>query len=194
MAKKVKLGRHDWDQLPKPALQGHQICGLAEAWYEGSSLDVYWDNPDILGLILQTAFKPFVSAISENYIKLVDQEQWRRSYCPCCGGNPDFAYLDKERGARFLMCARCDSSWLFQRMECPCCGNQDQNTLAYFSDDSGLYRLYICEKCKNYLKAIDLRKTENQILLPLERLSTLDLDAQASKSGYLTQSTRVYKT
>ena len=57
------------------------------------------------------------------------------------------------------MCSKCAAEWLFQRLECPYCGTQDQNTLAYFTDDKGLYRLYICEHCRHYLKAIDLRQT-----------------------------------
>ena len=35
----------------------------------------------------------------------VDQEKWRRRYCPVCGGNPDIAYLDTERGSRWLVCS-----------------------------------------------------------------------------------------
>jgi FdhE protein len=83
-----------------------------------------------------------------------------------------------------LVCSRCDYEWLFQRLQCPYCGNQDQKTLAFFTDDKELYRLYVCEQCRCYLKAIDLRKTETEILLPLERFYTLDLDAQAKEYGY----------
>jgi len=114
----------------------------------------------------------------------VDQERWRRQYCPVCGGPPDFAYLDKDAGARWLLCSRCDAEWLFQRLQCPYCGSQDQSALAYFTDDEGLYRLYVCEQCKRYLKAIDLRQTESEILLPLERLLTFELDVQARGKGY----------
>ena len=56
--------------------------------------------------------------------------------------------------------------------------------LAYFTDDEGLYRLYVCEQCKRYLKAIDLRQAQAEVLLPLERYYTLDLDAQAQEQGY----------
>jgi len=114
----------------------------------------------------------------------VNQERWRRGYCPICGGNPDFAFLDKERGARWLLCSGCDAEWLFQRLECPYCGTQDQDALAYFTDDEGLYRLYVCERCKRYLKALDLRQAKSEVLLPLERLFTFDIDAQAQEYGY----------
>ena len=113
-----------------------------------------------------------------------NNERCKRGYCPICGGNPDFAFLDKESGARRLVCCRCDTEWLFQRLECPYCGNQDQNTLAYFTDDNGLYRLYICEQCKQYLKTIDLRQAKDEVMIPLERLFTLGIDAQAQEYGY----------
>ena len=82
------------------------------------------------------------------------------------------------------MCSRCDAEWLFQRLECPYCGTKDQSTLAFFTDDKGLYRLYVCEQCRHYLKAIDLRKSEDEVLLPLERFLTPDIDAQAQQDGY----------
>jgi FdhE protein len=121
---------------------------------------------------------------AEAYKKLVDQEQWRRGYCPVCGGKADFAFLDKEKGARWLLCSRCDTEWLFQRLECPYCGTTNQNELAYFTDDSELYRLYICQRCHTYLKAVDMRKTDSEILLPLERVLTADIDRQGQEKGY----------
>jgi hypothetical protein len=39
-------------------------------------------------------------------------------------------------------------------------------------------------KCHRYIKAIDLRKTEAEILLPLERIVTMDLDRQGEEAGY----------
>ena len=42
----------------------------------------------------------------------------------------------------------------------------------------------VCDRCKNYLKAIDLRQAKSEVLLPLERLYTLDIDSQAQQYGY----------
>lgn len=156
------------------------------ASYEGDWLpsEKAAESADLFKFALNTALQPFLSACAGALIGFVDQERWRRGFCPICGGSPDLAFLDKERGARWLLCSRCDTRWLFQRIECPVCGTQDQNALAYFTEDKGLYRLYVCDKCKCYLKAIDLRQTENEVLLPLERFFTLDLDAQARDKGY----------
>ena len=162
---------------------------VVRAWYEGSSLisiaTRHSVDGELLSLVVAAVVKPFLSAHSEVLLPKVNQESWRRRYCPICGGRPDFAYLDEERGARWLLCSRCDAEWLFQRLECPYCGCQDQNSLVYFTDDAGLYRLYVCAQCKRYLKAIDLRQAKPEVLLPLERLLTFEFDMQAREDGYM---------
>jgi len=160
---------------------------LAKASFEGTRLPVPGDSAAAKAFwefVVQAAFRPFLTGHAEALLGSIDTELWRRGYCPVCGGSPDLAFLDKERGARWLLCSRCDAKWLFQRLECPYCGTQDQNALAYFPDDKGLYRLYVCERCRHYLKAVDLRQTGDDVLLALERFLTLDLDIQAQKNGY----------
>lgn len=160
----------------------------ARAWYEGSSLlpwaSRYGIEEEVFAAMIHCAIKPFLTAQAKAITGLIDHEEWRRRYCPVCGGKPDFAFLDKELGARWLLCSRCDTQWLFQRLECPYCGTTNQNELAYFTDDKELYRLYTCQKCHTYLKAIDLRKTESDVLLPLERVMTVDMDRQGQEKGY----------
>jgi len=159
-----------------------------KAWFKGTrvpaiELDDEVSEP-LFSAMVQATLKPFLTSHAKTLAGLYDQERWRRQYCPICGGSPDFALLDKELGTRWLLCSRCDTEWVFQRLECPYCGTQDQESLAYFTDDKGLYRLYVCEQCHRYLKTIDSRQTESEILLPLERLYTLDLDRQAQEQGY----------
>ncbi|MDP2719406.1 MAG: formate dehydrogenase accessory protein FdhE [Dehalococcoidia bacterium] len=160
------------------------------AWYRGHSLqDIATSrglDEGLLSSAIAAALKPFLFAYARVLLPEVNQELWRRRYCPICGGKPDFAYLDKDRGARWLLCSRCDAGWLFQRLECPYCGTQNQDALAYFTDEeaSNLYRLYVCEQCRTYIKAIDLRCAGSGILLLLERITTLDMDKQAQEKGY----------
>ena len=160
----------------------------AGGWYEGRSLSTFAVENQVsegfLAAALQAAIYPFLVVHSEAMLKMVDQELWRRRCCPICGGKSDFAFLDKERGARWLMCSRCDTEWLFQRLECPYCGTQSHDALNYFTNKQELYRLYTCKKCQSYIKVIDLRKTSVEVLLPLERIVTTDLDRQALEAGY----------
>ena len=181
-----------WGEVPKN-LEDTSSCltllnEATKAWFEGAQfppqITVSGVNEALLELMLHAALRPFLVNHCEALLSLVNQEQWRRGYCPICGGNPDFAFLDKECGARWLLCSRCDAEWLFQRLEYPYCGTQDQDALAYFTDEKGVYRLYVCERCQHYLKAIDLRHADYEVLLPLERFLTLDIDTQAHKDGY----------
>jgi hypothetical protein len=160
---------------------------VVKAWLTGGKLPLV--NGDsfpehLLGAVLHTTLKPFLAKQAKALLGLVDQESWRRSYCPVCGGSPDFAFLEQEEGARWLVCSRCDSQWLYQRLKCPYCDNSDHGTLSYLSSGKDPYRLYICRKCQSYLKAIDLRQAGGRVFLPLERLLTLDLDRQGQELGY----------
>ena len=178
----------DFQSLKSVALDTSFLQEATRAWYDGQPLSplaaTCSASDELLAALVHSAVKPFLTAHSEALIRLVDQEQWRRGYCPICGGKPDLAFLDREVGARWLLCSRCDAQWLFQRLQCPYCDTRDQDALAYFTDGNGLYRLYVCEKCRSYLKAIDLRRTEEEILLPLERVLTVDMDRQGREAGY----------
>jgi FdhE protein len=163
--------------------------GLVKAWFKGTKLpaSMTTDNIDehlLLEAITHATLKPYLVSYARAFSGLINNERWRRNTCPVCGGKPDFSYLDKEKSSRWLVCSRCDTSWLFQRIECPFCGNQEQTKLSIFSDEDGLYRLYTCEKCHKYIKTIDLRATDKHIILPVERVLTLAMDAQAQAKGY----------
>jgi len=179
------------EQFPDSRLENPQpsvIKKAANAWYQYSSLNDIADEVgvgwEMFSLCLKAAFHPILVRYSEQLLPLVNQDSWRQRICPICGGKPDFSFLDRETGARWLICSRCDADWLFFRLECPFCGNQDQNSLGYLTDEKELYRLYTCEQCRTYIKAIDLRRAEGDVLFPLERILTLDLDRQASEAGY----------
>ena len=180
-------------ELPKslrePKLRLSPLKKIAKAWFVGNKLPAAIAVNDVneyllLEAIIHATLNPFLVNYSQALLSLVNQERWRRNYCPICGGQPDFAFLDKERGARWLLCSRCDTKWLFQRLQCPYCSTQNQDALAYFTDDEEVYRLYVCEQCHKYIKAIDLRHTESEVLLPLERVMTLDMDRQGQEKGY----------
>ena len=141
------------------------------------------DTP-LMEACISAALAPSLAAQSEALSELVAQELWRRKSCPICGGVADFAFLEKDQGARWLMCSRCSMEWLFQRIQCPYCGTQKHESLAYRTNSQGLYRLYTCEECHSYIKAIDLRKAGSDVLLPLEGILTVDLDRQAKEANY----------
>jgi len=162
---------------------------IVRSWFEGKIVKVVIAdteiNPYLLDSLIHQTLRPFLIRYSRALINLVNREVWRRGFCFICGGKSDIGYLEKEVGARWLMCCRCDTEWHFQRLQCPYCGNQDSNSLSCFSDDEGCYRLYVCDRCHTYLKVIDLRNAKTEVFLPLERLLTLDMDRQGQEKGYL---------
>lgn len=175
------------ERLRKPEAGRLLTRKAVRAWFSGEALPptLSTGNGDtVTRAVIQSTLKPVLSAYAEILIKSVDQEQWRQRYCPVCGGIPDMAFLETERGARYLLCSRCDSAWLYQRLRCPYCGTQDPDSLAFFADEKGVYQLNVCDKCRCYLKTIDLRKAGDDVLMPLERLLTTEMDRQARERGY----------
>jgi hypothetical protein len=130
------------------------------------------------------ALRPYLAWVAERVMPYVDQEAWTQSYCPVCGAAPDLAFLEQEVGARHLVCARCDSTWRYPRLGCPFCETQDRGQIVYYPSDDEVYRLYVCQACRRYLKTLDLRKASSKVVLPLERITSVELDVAAREHGY----------
>jgi transcription elongation factor Elf1 len=182
-------GSHENSQrLNQLAANTPLLRQVARDYYNGTPLSATATEHCIDTLHMEAcvgaALAPFLAAYSEALSELLAQELWRRKTCPICAGTADLAFLEKEQGARWLICSRCGMEWLFQRIQCPYCGTQKHESLAYRTNSQGLYRLYTCEECHGYIKAIDLRKAGDEVLLPLERILTVDMDRQAREAGY----------
>jgi len=138
----------------------------------------------LLAFILNNALRPFLRAQAQALGLSVDDSVWYRGRCPICGGEPDLAALERESGRRRLLCSRCDSEWTFQRVGCPFCGNEEPRQLAYYPSEDQVYRLSVCERCRRYLKTIDLRQVAGERLLAAERILTVAMDVAALEAGY----------
>lgn len=174
------------DLLRDIVFDDERLQPVVEAYYnvkDVASLDLEVET-ELLFAVIQTGLWPVLSMQSELLLPQVEQLKWRKRYCPICGGKADFAFLTGETGERWLSCSRCDAEWLFQRLECPFCGTRDQTKLAYFTDEEEVYRMYTCSACQTYIKAIDIRKTTGEVLLPFEKIATIDLDNQALIEGF----------
>jgi FdhE protein len=142
------------------------------------------DEADLLAFVFDTALRPFLRARAQPLASLVNDGAWYRGYCPLCGGEPDFAALERQGGRRRLLCSRCDSLWTFLRVGCPFCENADAAQLGHYPGDEGPYRLNVCESCRRYIKTIDLREAAGERLLEAERVLTVGMDLAAEKAGY----------
>jgi formate dehydrogenase maturation protein FdhE len=142
------------------------------------------DDADLRAFVLDSALHPFLRAKAQTLAPLLEDGAWYRGSCPVCGGEPDFAALERKNGQRRLLCSRCDSEWAFRRVGCPFCGNDDPRQLAYYPSDDGVYRLSVCEACRRYIKTIDLREAPDERLLMVERVLTVGMDLAAQEAGY----------
>jgi FdhE protein len=72
------------------------------------------------------------------------------------------------------------------RIKCPFCGNEEQQTLAYFTvEDDEMHRVDVCNACKRYIKTVDFRTAKDEANLEVEAIATLHLDMLASEEGYV---------
>lgn len=106
--------------------------------------------------------------------------EWTRPTCPCCGGPPDLAICG--RGARTLVCARCDATWATSRTGCIGCGASGAPVVARVPSPSIGYALVICHSCGRYLKERDAGERIEPLL---ERILTSQLDEAAESRGLL---------
>jgi FdhE protein len=140
----------------------------------------------LLMFLSESSIKPSLEAYAESLKGYADQESWYRGYCPVCGSQPERGELRKDFGERFLECSSCSFKWRFKRVVCPFCGNEDNKKLRYFNTESDgkAYRVDVCDECKKYIKTIDLRETQEDVVLPVDDIGTLHLDIIAEKEGY----------
>ena len=158
-----------WDTLtsPKPEL-------------ERPGPETSMEQPQ--GLVVGFALAPYLQRASEVILPNLDLTLWSQSHCPVCGGRPNFALLEEERGARRLMCSRCNSLWPYARVGCPFCESKEKQV--YYPSEDGVYRLYVCLSCNDYLKTMDLRGVFREVHPAVERLLTVGMDLAAKQEGY----------
>jgi FdhE protein len=135
-----------------------------------------------IALAVGFSLAPYLQVAAELIMPHLDPSFWMRGYCPVCGGRPNFAVFERERGARQLMCSRCNSLWPYRRLGCPFCESEEKQV--YHPSEDGVYRLYACPQCKRYLKTMDLRDWHDTVFPVLERLLTVGMDLAAQQEGY----------
>ncbi|MGC8837023.1 MAG: formate dehydrogenase accessory protein FdhE [Anaerolineae bacterium] len=163
------------DAFPPEALMG-------EARRQFENREALCTVTSVCAMGVTLALVPYVQRAAEAFRPLLREDLWRRGVCPLCGGWPQFAFLERETGTRRLYCARCDTSWGFDRVTCPFCGQMD--AMVYYPSEDEVYRLYACEACRRYLKTMDLRRTLRMPEPLVERLVTISMDLAAQEKGY----------
>jgi len=161
------------------------ICDSFSSLHDDIQDEVDEDVIDLVDLFLEESLRPALEKVAEKYGKIITETGWAEGYCPICGKEPKIGEIREEEGRRFLFCTQCGFEWRFRRIKCPFCGNEEQQTLAYFTiEGEEKYRVDVCHECKRYIKIVDFRESEEEANLDVEDIATLHLDMLANEEGY----------
>ena len=171
---------------------GHTLEPLVAHWYAatsgvdgGDSRDrLPADVPASLDQVLVLALRPFLARCAESLAQQVESSRWNHGHCPFCGWEPDFAVITPSADRR-LICGRCVAQWTFPALTCPFCANDDHALVTSFATRDGQYRVYACDVCRRYLKAYDARNASRPVMVSVDSIATLPLDAAAMQRGYV---------
>jgi formate dehydrogenase maturation protein FdhE len=170
------------------AREPQQFQEVVRRWYDsplkGGDETASADATGMLDQVLSLAMRPFLARCAETLLPQLDLGAWDAARCPLCGGDPEFATITPAAD-RLLLCGRCTGAWHFHPLACPFCSNHDRTRITSFASRDGRYRLYGCDVCHRYIKAFDGRNAARGVLLAVDTIATLPLDAAAIQKGYL---------
>jgi FdhE protein len=106
--------------------------------------------------------------------------------CPFCSARPVAGVLrgEGDGAKRWLLCSLCSTEWPFRRVVCPNCGEQDKDQLpVYTAPEFDHVRVEACDRCKTYIKSIDLTRDGHAVPV-VDELATVALNIWAENHGY----------
>ncbi len=143
------------------------------------------DTIDLLKFFVEESLRPSLEFVTGLYGERITKMGWNDGYCPVCGRMPKIGRLVDAEGKRHLFCSQCGFEWRFRRVKCPFCGNEEQQSLSYFTvEGDERYRVDVCDVCKRYIKTVDFRSAGEEAILDVEDVATLHLDMLAHEEGY----------
>jgi formate dehydrogenase formation protein len=187
------LERPDHDRIVALGRDGNALEPLVERWYDATSgVDAgadprqraFADAPASLEQVLVLAMRPFLARCAEALSQRIDFASWSHGHCPVCGWEPDFAVVTPSAERR-LFCGRCLAQWGFPPLACPFCANDDRALITSFATRDGRYRVSACDVCRRYIKAYDGRRAQRPVMVTVDTIATLPLDAAAMQRGYV---------
>ena len=108
------------------------------------------------------------------------------SKCPFCSARPVAGVLrgEGDGAKRGLLCSLCSTEWPFRRVLCPNCGEEDKDRLPiYTTPDFHHVRVDACDRCKTYIKSVDLTRDGHAVPV-VDELATVALNVWVESRGY----------
>jgi FdhE protein len=179
----IKSPQFDWEKMIRASFDRKAEETDNQELLAGREAE---ENIDLIDLFTEESLRPELEIIAEKYREKVGKSNWSEGYCPICGKEPKIGEIrEEEDGKRYLFCHQCGSKWHFHRIKCPFCGNEEQHSLAYFEvEGEERYRVDVCNKCRRYIKTVELPKSSEEPNLDVEDIATLHLDMIAYDEGY----------
>ena len=179
----IKSQQFDWEKMIRASFDHKTEETDAQELLAGREAE---ENIDLIDLFTEESLRPELESIAEKYGEIIEKSNWSEGYCPICGKEPKIGEIrDEEEGKRYLFCHQCGFKWHFHRIKCPFCGNEEQHSLAYFEvEGEERYRVDVCNKCRRYIKTVELPKSSEEPNLDVEDIATLHLDMIAYDEGY----------
>jgi ribosomal protein S27AE len=186
------IDRAEHEQILIMSRDGNALQPLVARWYAATSgvdqADARHRTPEgappSLDQVLVLSLRPFLARCAESLLQRADLSAWKHGHCPFCGWEPDFAVI-MPNAERRLICGRCLAQWAFGALTCPFCANDDRALVTSFATRDGKYRVYACDVCRRYLKAYDGRHASRPVMVAVDSIATLPLDAAAMQRGYV---------
>jgi FdhE protein len=180
MAGKIRNGEISFNDLIHESF--NPLPPEEEAAFEE---DEEGDCFDLVELFLEESLRPALEKVVEVHGAAVGKSEWSEGYCPICSREPKIGEIRDEEDTLYLFCNQCGFEWHYRRIKCPFCGNEEQQTLAYFTiEEDDRYRVDVCNECKRYIKIVDFRDTKEKADMDIEDIATLHLDMLANDEGY----------
>jgi FdhE protein len=154
--------------------------------------------PVVLHMTATESLLAVLTHESEQLGPLVDQEAWRRGYCPVCGGGPDVGILKEGKedsefliakaGQLWFHCSQCAALWRFPRLRCASCDCEDPSRMEILmaEDDarSEQEQAHLCQDCKTYYTTVNLVDRTDRVNLEMLPIRLLHLEVLAQERGF----------
>jgi hypothetical protein len=181
---------HEVSDFGPPGLveQGRLLLEDGESAIDSMLLEE-WRAPTDRSFFAKVLLQPYAHCLASGGIRPLDRNlPHRNGTCPFCAGAPLVSVLhhaaDDDPGGRDLVCGTCFTSWPFRRVLCAHCGEDDEAQLGYFHSPSYDHvRIDACERCKRYLKSIDLTRLGFAVPV-VDEVAAAPLDLWARERGY----------